>query len=523
MIKSMIACISILLCSFSFGSYKIHLSSAWYPAKKADVLDSLHECKQYAQEYYDMDLDPLKIRAIISPHAGFDYSGNVAAAAYQLLPFDYFRRVIILAPSHHSSFQGVGLPQKEYSFYKNVLGSVGLDKKVLEALSLNSSLCSYQAHAHDLDHSITMQIPFIQHFCGKACLLVPLLIGEISLEQVEAVATLLQAYIDPYTLLVISSDFTHYGKRFSYEPFKDTQDIASHISQIDSALVAQIQDQNLKGFQQVLQKTKATVCGQNPIKILLALLEQKALGDIESYVVGYEKSSLDQKNPDHSVSYVSCVFSNQKKQDLSVCNRLTGYEKGLLLSIARDHVEQVVMKLHLEKKDIVVPGLLTKTLCELHGVFVTLYKMGQDGYKQLRGCIGTLAPRDRLYESVYHMAAQAALHDTRFEPVAAHELPYVDISIAVLTDPKAVPSYRDIVLGRDGVVLSHKGHSAVYLPQVAQEQGWNLDQMLSSLSQKAGLSKSSWKEVGVAYKVFESCDFSEGKDPLEIMYEGYKK
>lgn len=523
MIKSMIACVAIFSCSLGFGSYKIHLSSAWYPVKKADLLDSLNQCKQYAQEYYDMHLNSSKIRAIISPHAGLDYSGNVAAAAYQLLPVNYFKRIIVLAPSHHSSFKGVGLPDKEYVSYKNVLGYLNLDKKVLDALALDTSLCSYQAHAHELDHSINMQVPFIQHFCGKESLLVPLLIGEVTVEQAEAIATLLQMYIDQFTLVVISSDFTHYGKRFSYEPFKHTQHIADHICELDSSLLMQIQDQSLKGFDRVLQKTKATVCGQNPLKILLALLEKKALGDIETYVVGYEKSALDQKNPDHSVSYVSCVFSNEQKEDLSVQDRLTGYEKSVLLSIARDHVDEVVMQSNSEKKKLVVPGLLTKSLRELRGVFVTLYKMGQDGYKQLRGCIGTLLPDKPLYEAVYDMAAQAALHDTRFKQVVVKELPYLDISISVLTGLKKISSYRDIVLGRDGVLLSYKGHSAVYLPHVAQEQGWNLEQLLSSLSQKAGLPMLSWKDVEAEFKIFECCDFSEDKDPLEVMYEGYKK
>lgn len=526
MIKSMIALICVLLCSwgsFGFGSYKIHLSSAWYPDKKADLLESLNECKQYAQQYYDMNLNPVKIRAIICPHAGIDYSGNVAAAAYRLLQKNYFRRVIILAPSHHAYFSGVGLPDKQYISYKNVLGSLDLDKKVLDGLSLDSSLCSYRAHAHELDHSINVQIPFIQHFCGKQCLLVPLLIGDVTTEQAEAIATLLATYIDPLTLIIISSDFTHYGKRFSYEPFKHTQQIADHICELDSSVVIQIQDQNLKEFDRVLQETKATICGRNPIKVLLALLKQKALGDIETYVVGYDTSALDEKNPEHSVSYVSCVFSNEQKQDLAEQDRLTGYEKGVLLSIARDCVNEVVLQSYDDKKSIVIPGLLTKTLSELHGVFVTLYKMGQDGYKQLRGCIGTLIPNKPLYQEVYNMAAKAALHDARFNPVAAKELSYLDISISVLTDLKNISSYHDIVLDRDGVVLQNKGQSAVYLPRVAKEQGWNLEQMLSSLSQKAGLSISACKDKGTEFKVFQSCDFGEDKDPLEVMYEGYKK
>lgn len=524
--KSMVVLISVLFYSWgsiSLGSYKIHLSSAWYPFKKVDLLESLYKHEQLAQESYDMSLDPFKIRAIICPHAGFDYSGSVAAAAYRLLPKHYFKRIIVLAPSHHISFKGVGLPGKQYFSYKNTLGSVELDKKVLDALSIDASLCSDQAHAHELDHSINVQIPFIQYFCGKRSLLVPLLIGDVTLDQVEAIATLLRSYIDQSTLVIVSSDFTHYGKRFSYEPFKQEQNIIDHICELDSSVVAQIQDQNLRGFDQILQQTKATVCGRNPIKVLLALLEKKTLGDVETYVVGYDASALDQKNPEHSVSYVSCVLSNEQKRALSVQNYLTGYEKGLLLSIARDRVNQVALPLYNEKKGMVVSGLLTKGLRELRGAFVTLYKMGQDGYEQLRGCMGALISHESLYKTVYDMAEQAALHDSRFKPVDLKELPYLNISVSVLTDLKKISSYRDIVLDRDGVVMEYKGRSAVYLPKVAKEQGWSLEQMLSSLSQKAGFSALAWKDVGAEFKVFESCDFGEDKDPLEVMYEGYKK
>lgn len=525
MIKRMIA-LSIFSCvciSTMLGSYKIHLSSAWYPAKKADLLDVLKEHEQYAQQYYDMHLNPLKIRAIISPHAGYEYSGSVAAAAYRLLPNLFFKRVIILAPSHHEYFKGVGLPNKEYTSYKNVLGSLELDTKVLQALSLETSLCSYQDHAHELDHAVNVQIPFIQYFCGKQCLLVPLLIGDISVEQAKAIATLLRSYIDDQTLVVVSSDFTHYGKRFSYEPFKEMKHISDHICQLDSSVVAQIQAQNLQGFDHVLQKTKATVCGRNPLKVLLALIQEKALGDVESYVVGYDTSASELESSEHSVSYVSCVFSNELQKELSLPDHLTGYEKGLLLTIARDHLETVVGQPHGKATEFTVPGLLTKTLSELRGVFVTLYKIGRDGYKQLRGCVGTIFPVKPLYEGVYDMVAKAALHDNRFSPVGIQELPYLDISISVLTDLKMVTSYRDIDIGHDGVVLQDKDHSAVYLPYVATEQGWNKDQMLSSLSQKAGLPASAWKGADVQFKTFQSIDFSEDKDPLDVMYEGYKK
>ncbi len=513
------------------ASYKVHLSGSWYPEKKADLQSALTAHEEYAQKHYEAHLHSSKMRAIICPHAGYQYSGNVAAAAYRLVKQNYFKKVIVLAPSHHQSFTGVGLPDKKYFFYKNSLGSLYLDKKTLDALALDSSVFSYKSHAHELDHSINVQLPFIQRFCGKQCQLIPLLIGDITEQQAEKIADTLLSYIDEQTLVIVSSDFTHYGKRFDYEPFKQQvahqrvaeQNIVSQIYQLDSKLVAQIQDQSLHGFDKVLQETGATVCGKNPIKVLLALMQQKAFGDIDTYVVAYDTSAAGvEKNPDHCVSYVSCVVSNELAQNLSCANHLTGYEKELLLKIARNHIDDVVQGVA-ESKICIVPGLLTKSLQKLSGAFVTLNKIGHDGYKQLRGCIGSVAATKPLYQAVYDMAVAAALHDSRFPPVVAQELRYIDVSISVLTALESVPSLNDIVIGRDGVVLQHGRHSAVYLPQVAIEQGWNLEEMLASLSQKAELPAMAWKDKDTHYQIFQSCDFGEDKDPLEVMYEGYKK
>lgn len=502
-------------------SYKVHLSPSWYPSKKADLLDVLSNYEQQAQKLYDAHLDSAKIRALIVPHAGYEYSGIIASSAYRLLPSKYFKRVIILAPSHYESFQGVGLPSNDYRSYRNILGEIPLDLRTIGAFASDSRLVTYKSHAHQVDHAINVQLPFIQRYCGKQCQIVPLLVGDITTEQAEKLAEFLMRYIDERTLVVVSSDFTHYGNRFSYEPFKNN--ITQSIYGLDSRIVHEIQNESLQGFDAVLQDTGATVCGKNALKLFLALVQKKAFGDVDTYVVGYDTSASAEVNPDHSVSYVSCVISNELIQDLSLQDRFTEYEKRMLLTLARKQLDSVVSDVSIVKYDVAVPGLLTNALREIRGAFVTLYKIGRDGYKQLRGCVGKVDGTQPLYQTVYDMAASAALHDNRFSPVTKQELPYIDLSISVLTQPKAIQSYRYIELGRDGVMLHYNNHSAVYLPKVANEQGWTLEQMLESLCQKAGLPKDSWRKSDMHYKTFESIDFAEDKDPLEIMYEGYKK
>lgn len=501
-------------------SYKVHLSSAWYPSKKKDLLESINKHYAYAQKHYRVGLKSSLVRSIICPHAGYEYSGNVAAAAFSLVKPNMFKRVVILAPTHYDSFEGVALPSDTYEFYKNVLGVMSLDKEMLKKLAQEKSLFSYNDRAHELEHAVNVLLPFIQTSCGYDCKLVPLLIGNVTTKQSLQIASVVKQFLDKETLLVVSSDFVHYGSRFGYEPFK--QNITQQIFQLDSEIIQEIQDHNLQGFNQVIQRTGATVCGRHPIMVLLALLQQQAFGDVDSYVVGYDTSASDQKNPAHSVSYLSLVISQEKKDDLDVEDRLTGYEKGLLLKFARQRLHEVVEKKELKEKKAVssLPGLLTKALREIQGAFVTLYELTQDGRKKLQGCIGSIVAKTPLYQSVYNMTKSAAVNDNRFNPVSKDQLKNIQISISVLTPSKPVSSYQDIELGKDGIILNKDGYSAVYLPKVPLDQQWSLEQTLSSLSQKAGLVNDAWKQKSTRFKTFQSIDFAEDKDPLKQLFKG---
>ena len=307
-----------VLATFTFGSifpkrYKNHLSDAWYPVKGKLLIRKLEELQIIAQEKYQASLNPSFVRALICPHAGYDYSGAVASSAYNLLHPGIFKRVIILAPFHQNDFSGASLPGVDYDSYKNPLDRVALDIDMIKKLKKSSPLFIHNQWAHEHDHSIEVQIPFIQTYCGD-CKIVPILIGSVTDDEIKSIAEALRPFLDEKTLLVVSSDFTHYGKQFGYTPFK--QSITQNIFQLDSALVEKIQEFDLSGFSQVLQKTQATVCGKSAIMILLNLIEQKAFGDIASYVVGYDTSASDKKNPDHSVSYVSMVFTKEQKAGL---------------------------------------------------------------------------------------------------------------------------------------------------------------------------------------------------------------
>lgn len=135
--------------------------------------------------------------------------------------------------------------------------------------------------------------------------------------------------------------------------------------------------------------------------------------------------------------------------------------------------------------------------------FVTL-KIGG----HLRGCIGSLAPEEPLYLSVHGNAVNAALRDPRFRPVCAEEVDRIEIDVSILSPIRDIKSLDEFEVGRHGIILEKGGHRAVYLPQVAVEQGWGVEETLSSLSMKAGLGPEAWRE-GARFKVFESVVLSE--------------
>ncbi len=183
-------------------------------------------------------------------------------------------------------------------------------------------------------------------------------------------------------------------------------------------------------------------------------------------------------------------------------------EQCLLLALAREAIES-----SLGHESTEVYDNIKKSPSSLYqqrtGVFVTLRKREGENSYALRGCIGNLYGASSLVGSVSSLAKEAAFHDPRFPAVRLDELDELSIEISVLTTPERISSYEEIRIGIDGVILS-KGHSrAVFLPQVALEQGWDMEEMLDHLCMKAGISPSAWKDGRCDLEVFQAEVFSE--------------
>ena len=430
--------------------------------------------------------------ALILPHAGYRYSGAVAAQGVRQVAGCSFSRVVVMGPSHHMALDGaVSIP--DVSAVETPLGRIEIDRELVSNLWKNPAFGSHPV-AHAGEHSVQIELPLLQRALAPFKL-VPIVCGQLDETDARNMAATLLENIDAETLVVVSSDFTHYGRPFGYLPFED--DIERNLESLDMGAYKMIEERNLPGFLEYVRNTGATICGRSPIAILLAMLPD----DARVQLIDYTTSGHLTGDWSHCVSYLAAAVSGHwKKVDEASSLVLSPSDKLALLQLARHRIASRLDGSVPEIKIEASPAMQT-----VMGAFVTLHKHGQ-----LRGCIGEIFPRRPLVEAVADQAVNAAFHDPRFPRLCVDELAEIDIEISALTPPHPVDSFRDIEIGRHGVVLEKRGHSAVFLPQVAPEQGWGLEETLSHLALKAGLGSNDWKS-GCQFEVFTAIVFGENE------------
>lgn len=467
-------------------------AGTWYdadPAKLSAAIDG------YMGKVPDKVLAP--VCALIMPHAGLQWSGQTAAYGIKQIDAAKIRRVIVLGPSHHV-FMENSASVPDATHYATPLGETPLDVDLIRDL-LQSPYFHVTRAANENEHSVQILLPALQRQLGEFRF-VPIVLGRLDSASTQAIADILRRHLTPDTLVVASSDFTHYGKNFGYLPF--ATDIPENLKKLDMGAFKLIEEQNLQGFAAYVEKTGATICGQGAIEMLLALLPAKSRIDL----LHYENSGAKTHDYSSSVSYLSAAVTGNwetiAKDEAAGSPALSQDDKNRLMALAKGTLQHFLdngkaptpEKLGIE----ITPGMQ-----QIMGAFVTLKK-----HENLRGCIGEITPTRPLYEAVMQRSIDAAVHDSRFKAVRKDEFQELSFEISALTPPTAVASYRDIVIGRDGVVLQKNGRSAVFLPQVAPEQGWGLEEMLSQLALKAGLPPNAWAE-GASFTVFQAIVFAE--------------
>lgn len=438
------------------------------------------------------------ILALILPHAGYQYSGQTAAYGLKSLKKKY-KRIVIIGPSHRvAMYDTFWIPNVTH--YQTPLGEIAVDLAFIEELKQHSVFVTNPT-LDQLEHSVHIQMPVLQ-YCQKDALIVPLVAGNCSYPVIKKIASILKGLMDQDTLMLISSDFVHYGPNYRYTPF--TKDIPEGIKQLNEQAMSFIKEVNPKAFLEFCQKSGATICGQIPIALLLEMLPVNAHGKLL-----YEESSGNlMKDFTNSVSYLTIAFSGTWQQEPKIQpqkkeGNLTAEEKKLLLTIARKSLLYFIQNDRIPELSDLGISKLTPALQAPAATFVTLKKKFD-----LRGCIGEVFAVQPLFKSVLYNSIRSGLYDRRFQPVTLEECQEITIKISVLTAPMAVPGYQDIKIGTDGIILKKAGHSALFLPEVATEQGWNIEQTLTYLSAKAGLPQDAWKE-DADFETFQSIGFGE--------------
>ena len=470
------------------------LAGSWYE-RNPEVLSS-----QIDTFLENVPKDAVKqdIIGIIAPHAGYAYSAQTAAYAYKCLKDSDINRVIVLASSHYSVFNGIAITDATH--FETPLGIIEVDIDTVNALSKNP-VFEQNENAHGKEHSLEIQLPLIQKIL-KNFKIIPLIVGNLDENDNKTAARLISKYLDDKTVIVASSDFTHFGARFDYIPFDNN--IKENLKILDMGAIDKIKAHDTEKFLEYIYKTGATICGYRPIALLLEILPKDSGAELLKYTTSGELTG-DYHN---SVSYASIVFTGKfenKKEDEIMENK-TPEEQGNEEEYLSKDEQEFLLKL---SREILNTFVETKKIPDFHtneelnpklkgkaGVFGTLTKFGQ-----LRGCIGYIQPIEALYKAVIKNTINAAVHDTRFVPVNKDELSDIDIEISVLTPPKKVSGYEDIIIGKHGMILEKFGRSAVFLPQVAIEQEWDLATTLTHLSYKAGLPGDAWRE-GTTFLVF---------------------
>jgi AmmeMemoRadiSam system protein B/AmmeMemoRadiSam system protein A len=463
-------------------------AGSWYPGDKAALTREVDTLMEKAPAT-GVAGKPI---AVIAPHAGYRYSAPTAAAGYRCLRGQSYKRVIVMAFSHRfaRSYRGIDVP-RELTAYETPLGQTPIDREACDALLKQTGFLS-QPNAGRDEHSLELQLPFLQRAL-KDFRLVPLLIGEMSDRDYAQAAAAILPLIDGDTLLVVSTDCTHFGPNYGYEPFKD--DPAKRLRELADNAAAPIQNGDYDGFVEHLNKTGDTICGRGPICLLLRILSMQ--GGAEGVRAAIDMSGSMTNDHANSVTYQSFVFTRR-------AGRLNEQERTELLRLARQTVKDFLDG----KKPIEPPaGKLLEGLRRDGACFVTLENKGD-----LRGCIGNMASEGPLYQAVIHNATLAC-QDSRFlgNPVTAKEVGQLHIEISHLTPMERVKEVKEIVIGRHGLLISLGMNRGVLLPQVAYERGWTREEFLAQTCRKAGLPSDAWKQPNAQIDRFEAEVFGEAK------------
>lgn len=435
--------------------------------------------------------------AAIVPHAGYVFSGGVAAHAYARLRGGSFDTVVLTGPDHYVGFGGVALYPR--GAFATPLGPVEIDEDLAQALLSEGSPIVEMPEGHAREHSLEVQLPFLKRVLPGARI-VPLLLGHRSKQNVEALAAALVRHLPGRNaLLLASTDLSHYHSR-------------TEARVLDGRVVELIREMDSEGLRKLLAAGEGEACGGDGLAAVLETCRRLGADRVE--ILRYADSGDVNGDTDGVVGYLAALVGRSAPVDAAKsapagastadapaapgnAPGAAGFDatdRRRLLDLARQSVLDAARgRGPADTETSPWPGHL------LHpaGVFVTLKAGGQ-----LRGCIGFVHPTLPLPEAVSQAAWSAARQDPRFSPVEEDEVEDLSVEISVLTP--AVPGKpEDVVVGRHGLIIGDQGRRGLLLPQVATEQGWDRERFLIEVCRKAGLPRDAWRR-GARLELFEA-------------------
>jgi len=428
------------------------------------------------------------ILGLIVPHAGYIYSGPVAAYGFKQLENEDIETVILIGNSHLAYFEGAAVYDKGY--FKTPLGEVEIDESLAKEIMAENKKIKADMIAHQYEHSLEVEVPFLQRVL-KNFKILPILMGSGSFDDVKILAKAISKNIaDKNVIVVASSDMSHYPpyEQANYADKKTYEAILTGEVEVLEKTIAQLEKENIANAQTFL-------CGQDAVEVLMLVMQD--LGVKEIKLLKYANSGDTAGDKSQVVGYSAIGFYGERRGSL-----LNREEQKRLLEIARQSVET-----YIKEGRVLTFSETNPVLNQKLGAFVTLKKNGQ-----LRGCIGRFTSDDNppLYQTVAEMAIAAATQDIRFLPVQAYELSELEYEVSVLSPLKKIDDWHQIKLGKHGVKIKKDGRSGVFLPQVAIETGWDFETFMAELcSQKAGLSRNCWQDKETELYIFTAQVFKE--------------
>ena len=430
------------------------VAGAFYPADKDSLKKSVEEFLSKAEK---VTTDG-KLIAIISPHAGYIYSGQVAAYGYKQIKGSDVKKVVLIGPSHHTGFKGASVYTK--GSFKTPLGEVKINEKLAGDLLNESADVKFYPEAFDKEHSLEVQLPFLQTVL-RDFTIVPILIGSSTGQTFEHLISKLTEIIDDKTLLIASTDLSHYH---DYSSAKE----------MDGKIVSAVERLSTKDAIELLRDGKSEMCGGAPVIIVMEVARRS--GANLGVVFKHANSGDVTGEKDKVVGYASIGLYKSP---------YTEEEKKELFSIARNAITDYVTNRKAPEIEIKNPKFKTDG-----AVFVTIKEKGS-----LRGCIGHIQAMMPLYKSIINNAIAACSSDPRFPPMTKEELKDMDIEISILSPFMPLKDVKNIQVGKHGLYIVKGMQSGLLLPQVPTEFGWSRDEFLEHLCTKAGLPKDAWKDA----------------------------